>query len=165
MTEKYIEIGFVSLLNQIFESFQEEYKGQANFHITFAAQSESNCKDVLMGDLEAGADVFAFADDQLNTLVAAGALEPVENAGHIKEENLPGAVEAASVGEVLYAYPLDRRRTTAISSIMINSILMKKISKHLTVYYRLRKRMKKRSPWTGPPHGMYMPFLAILAWK
>ena len=106
MTEKYIEIGFVSLLNQIFESFQEEYKGQANFHITFAAQSESNCKDVLMGDLEAGADVFAFADDQLNTLVAAGALEPVENAGHIKEENLPGAVEAASVGEVLYAYPL-----------------------------------------------------------
>lgn len=95
-----------ALLNQIFESFQEEYKGQANFHITFAAQSESNCKDVLMGDLEAGADVFAFADDQLNTLVAAGALEPVENAGHIKEENLPGAVEAASVGEVLYAYPL-----------------------------------------------------------
>ncbi len=76
MTEKYIEIGFVSLLNQIFESFQEEYKGQANFHITFAAQSESNCKDVLMGDLEAGADVFAFADDQLNTLVAAGGKMP-----------------------------------------------------------------------------------------
>ena len=25
-----------ALLNRIFESFQEEYKGQANFHITFA---------------------------------------------------------------------------------------------------------------------------------
>ncbi len=95
-----------ALLRQIFERFQEEYKGQADFDITFAAQSESGCKDALMADLEAGADVFAFADDQLNALVAAGALEPVENAGHIKAENLPGAIEAASVGEVLYAYPL-----------------------------------------------------------
>lgn len=95
-----------ALLNRIFESFQEEYKGQANFHITFAPQSESNCKDYLMADLEAGADVFAFADDQLNTLVAAGALEPIENADRIKSENLPGAVEAASVGDTLYAYPL-----------------------------------------------------------
>ena len=95
-----------ALLQQIFESFQEEYKGQANFNITFAAQSESGCKDALLGDLEAGADVFAFADDQLNALVAAGALEPIENAGQLKSENLPGAIEAASVADVLYAYPL-----------------------------------------------------------
>ena len=95
-----------ALLTQIIESFQQEYKGQANFHISFSAQSEYGCKDALMGDLEAGADVFAFADDQLNTLVAAGALEPVENADRIKAENLPGAVAAASVGNTLYAYPL-----------------------------------------------------------
>lgn len=95
-----------ALLQQIFESFQEEYKEQANFNITFAPQSESGCKDALMADLEAGADVFAFADDQLNTLVAAGALEPIENADQIKSQNLSGAVEAACVGDVLYAYPL-----------------------------------------------------------
>ncbi len=95
-----------ALLIRIIEDFQQEYRGQADFHITFTPQSESNCKDVLMGDLEAGADVFAFADDQLNTLVAAGALEPIENAERIKAENLPGAVEAASVGSTLYAYPL-----------------------------------------------------------
>ncbi len=95
-----------ALLQQIFESFQEEYKEQANFNITFAPQSESGCKDALMADLEAGADVFAFADDQLNTLVAAGALEPIENADQIKSQNLSGAVEAAYVGDVLYAYPL-----------------------------------------------------------
>ncbi len=95
-----------ALLQQIFESFQDEYKEQANFNITFAAQSEAGCKDALMADLEAGADVFAFADDQLNTLVAAGALEPIENADQIKSQNLSGAVEAACVGDVLYAYPL-----------------------------------------------------------
>jgi len=95
-----------ALLQQITESFQEEYKGQANFDITIAAQSESGCKDVLLGDLEAGADVFAFADDQLNALVAAGALEPIKNADQLKSECLPGAIQAASVADVLYAYPL-----------------------------------------------------------
>ncbi len=95
-----------ALLQQIFESFMEEYKGQANFNISFAAQSEAGCKDALLADLEAGPDVFAFADDQLNVLVAAGALEPIENANQLKSENLPGAIEAASVADVLYAYPL-----------------------------------------------------------
>lgn len=62
--------------------------------------------DVLLGDLEKGADVFAFADDQLNSLVAAGALEPVEHAEDIKKANLPEAVLAASVNDTLYALPL-----------------------------------------------------------
>jgi arabinogalactan oligomer/maltooligosaccharide transport system substrate-binding protein len=95
-----------ALLNQIIESFQAEHQGQADFNITFEVQGESTCKDALMGDLEGGADVFAFADDQLNTLAAAGALEPIENADAIKSENMEGAVEAASIGGTLYAYPL-----------------------------------------------------------
>lgn len=94
------------LLNRIIESFRAKYQGQADFNITFEVQGESTCKDALMGDLEGGADVFAFADDQLNTLAAAGALEPVENADTIKMENLEGAVEAASIEGTLYAYPL-----------------------------------------------------------
>ena len=59
-----------------------------------------------MADLENGADVFAFADDQLNTLVAAGALEPIENADTVRNSNLPEAVLAASVNDTLYALPL-----------------------------------------------------------
>ena len=59
-----------------------------------------------MADLENGADVFAFADDQLNTLVASGALEPIENADSLRTSNLPEAVSAASVNDTLYAYPL-----------------------------------------------------------
>ena len=94
------------LLLQIFEGFQAHYQGQADFQITYMPQSESHCTDALMGDLENGADVFAFADDQLNTLVAAGALEPVENAQAIREANLPEAVLAASVDDTLYALPL-----------------------------------------------------------
>ena len=59
-----------------------------------------------MADLENGADVFAFADDQLNTLVAAGALEPIKNADILRSSNLPESVSAASVNDTLYAYPL-----------------------------------------------------------
>lgn len=94
------------LLHQIFEGFQEKYRGEAEFLITYEPQSESHCTDALMADLENGADVFAFADDQLNTLVASGALEPVENAEALRTSNLPEAVLAASVKDTLYAYPL-----------------------------------------------------------
>ena len=94
------------LLRRIIETFEEEYRGQADFQITYEPQSESSVTDVLMADLEAGADVFAFADDQLNTLVAAGALDPVENADAVRQENLPESVQAASVSGTLYALPL-----------------------------------------------------------
>ena len=59
-----------ALLQEIFASFQAHYAGQASFQITYQPQSESNCKDVLLGDLEGGADVFAFADDQVAALAA-----------------------------------------------------------------------------------------------
>ncbi len=94
------------LLGQIIDGFQAEYRGQADFRITYEPQSESKCCDALMADLEHGADVFAFADDQLNTLVAAGALEPVGNQEAVREANLPEAVLAASVNNTLYAFPL-----------------------------------------------------------
>ena len=78
-----------ALLQEIFASFQDHYAGQADFQITYQPQSESNCKDALLGSLEEGADVFAFADDDA-----------------IRSASLPAAVEAASVGDALYAYPL-----------------------------------------------------------
>ena len=50
--------------------------------------------------------MFAFADDQLAALAAAGALAPLEDTASISSANLPAAVEAASVDGTLYAYPL-----------------------------------------------------------
>ncbi len=94
------------LLRQIFNEFEEEYRGQADFVITYQPQSESHCTDALMADLENGADVFAFADDQLNVLVAAGALDPVEDATLVRDSNIPESVVAASVNDTIYALPL-----------------------------------------------------------
>lgn len=94
------------LLAQMVESFKQEYAGMADFDITIGIQSESTCKDFLLGDPEAGADVFSFVDDQLMSMVAAGVLEPVQDADRIKSENTEGAVAAASVNDTLYAYPM-----------------------------------------------------------
>ncbi len=43
-----------ALLEELFASFQKQYAGQAEFQITYQPQSESSCKDVLLGDLEGG---------------------------------------------------------------------------------------------------------------
>lgn len=94
------------LLQELIASFQARYADEADFKITCQPQSESNCKDALLGDLEMGADVFTFADDQVAALAAAGALDPISDAASVREANLSAAVEAASVGGTLYAYPL-----------------------------------------------------------
>ncbi len=95
-----------ALLEEIFASFQAHYAGQADFQISYQPQSESNCKDALLGDLEGGADVFTFADDQVAALAAAGGLDPIADAAAVRGGCLPAAAEAASVGDTMYAYPL-----------------------------------------------------------
>ncbi len=95
-----------ALMEEIIASFQRRYAGETNFQITYQTQSESSCKDALLGDLEGGADVFAFADDQVAALAAAGGLDPIENPGEVQGASLSAAVEAASVDGTLYACPL-----------------------------------------------------------
>ncbi len=94
------------LMEQVLLQFQQQYQDQADFQITYQEQGESGCKDALLAGPQEGADVFAFADDQLQALAAAGVLEPLEDAEVIRTEHLPKAVEAASVADTVYAYPL-----------------------------------------------------------
>jgi arabinogalactan oligomer/maltooligosaccharide transport system substrate-binding protein len=78
------------------------------FDIQLGAESEASAKDDILKDVEAAADVFAFADDQINELVSAGALQPV-NATYtydVTGANSAGSVEAASLNGTLYAYPM-----------------------------------------------------------
>lgn len=94
------------VLTKMIESFKQEYAGEAEFEITLVQNSDGETKNVLLNDIYGGADVFPIADDQLSSLVAAGALEPVPNAAEIKEANLEDAVAAATINDVLYAYPM-----------------------------------------------------------
>lgn len=94
-----------TLLQTMVDSFKEANSEQT-FDITIGVQSESTAKDTVLTDVEAAADVYAFADDQLNELVQAGALQPVQDADTISSENTAGSVEAATIDGTLYAYPI-----------------------------------------------------------
>lgn len=93
-------------LNQMIESFKQEYAGQAEFEITLEANSDAETKNNVLADVHNAADVFPLADDQVSGLVAAGALYPVPNADEVKAANFEDAVSSATVQDVLYAYPM-----------------------------------------------------------
>ena len=95
-----------TMLREMADAFIEENKDKGNITINIGACSEADTKDNVLTDPTA-ADVFAFADDQLNELVAADALQEVTlNADDVKSRNLGGSVEAASLNGKLYAYPM-----------------------------------------------------------
>lgn len=107
-----------TLLAELVENFKAAYPDQT-FDIQIGVESESTAKDTVLTDVEAAADVFAFANDQLNDLVAAGALLDLSGdvsavlpayAGKtlddVKAANGEGSVAAASKDGKLYAFPM-----------------------------------------------------------
>ena len=97
---------YVDATAKMIESFKARYP-EETFNITIGIESESTCKDTILTDPEAAADVFTFADDQLLDLVNAGAIQEVlVNADGVKSANGEGAVAAATVNGKLYAYPM-----------------------------------------------------------
>lgn len=99
-----------AMLQTMIDAFIEENADKANWNITLGVESESTAKDTILTDVEAAADVFAFADDQINELVAAGALQEITmNADAVIAAcggAESGSVEAASKDGKLYAYPM-----------------------------------------------------------
>ena len=89
------------------EKFKAMYP-DISFEITLGAKSESKAKDDILVDVEAAPDVFAFADDQINELVAAGALQEVVTTYtyNVVQESVGGSIDAATIDGKLYAYPM-----------------------------------------------------------
>ena len=98
-------VEFTKAQVEVFKAQNPEY---ANMTVLVQPVGEGDAAGNMITDVEAGADIFGFAQDQLARLVAAGALEEVEpgNAEIIKAENDPGSVGAVTLGGTMYAYPL-----------------------------------------------------------
>jgi arabinogalactan oligomer/maltooligosaccharide transport system substrate-binding protein len=98
----------VDFTNEQIKAFQDAHPEFSGYTYTVEAVGEGDAAGNMITDVEAGADIFAFAQDQIARLVTAGALEVVEdaNAEAIKAQNDAGAVGAATVGGTLYAYPI-----------------------------------------------------------
>lgn len=75
--------------------------------ITLGVVGEPDARQKYLEDPEAAADVFAFANDQITDLVNAGALYKVtRNTEKFSEVYAEGTIEAATVNDQLYAYPM-----------------------------------------------------------
>ena len=107
-----------TMLQGMIDSFKEHYADYANFDIQLGTESESTAKDTVLADIEAAADVYSFASDQLFDLVNAGALQSVDemdaaletyagkSVADVKSANASGSVEAATKDGTLYAFPM-----------------------------------------------------------
>ena len=96
------------MVNDMLTAFAAQYP-EVTFNFSVGVESESTAKDTILTDVEAAADVFSFAGDQIKDLVNAGALQEVLlNTDAVVEAaggEDAGAVQAATVGGTLYAYP------------------------------------------------------------
>ena len=98
---------YQNAMKEIVDSFKQKYS-DVDFNITIGSESEANCKDDVLKDVQEAADIFIFPDDQLKGLVEAGALQSVDATYTYdpKETNSEMTVDAASMNGKLYAYPL-----------------------------------------------------------
>ncbi len=93
-------------LEQMIAGFKEQYVGQAEFDIRLVGSLDAETRNYVLGDVHNAGDVFFLPDDQLASMAAGGALAKIPNAEEVKQANVEGAVEAASIGGTLYAYPM-----------------------------------------------------------
>ncbi|MBE5809750.1 MAG: extracellular solute-binding protein [Clostridiales bacterium] len=90
------------------EAFKAAHPEYAKMTVIVDPVGEGDAASNMLTDVEAGADIFGFAQDQLARLVAAGALE-LMNPDYIetvKAANDAGSVAAVTMGDELYAYPM-----------------------------------------------------------
>ena len=90
------------------KAFQDAHPEYADMTVTVDPVGEDDAAHKVITDVQAAADIFGFAQDQLARMVAAGGVEIVEenNAEVIRAENDAGAVAAVTLGGEMYAYPM-----------------------------------------------------------
>ena len=93
-------------MEQVIRDFRAAHP-ERQLDIRIGVQNEGDVAKVVLADVQSAADVFTFADDQINSLLNAGALMPIqEGAEDIRNANTPESVAAATGPDgQLYAYP------------------------------------------------------------
>ncbi len=131
------------------ESFKAVHTDEATFDIVVEAEHENSCKSRILENVNEAADVFAFADDQLRELAAAGVVENIESAKEIKAANGAGAVEAATINDKIYAYPMtaDNGYFMFYNKAYLSEEDVKSMDKILAVASNLNKKVTM--DWTG----------------
>ena len=97
-----------SLTEEQIAKFNETNTMGIVINATVEAVGEGDAATAMTTDIEAGADLFCFAQDQTARLIQAGALQPLGNTATelVKNSHDKASVTAVTSGESLYGYPL-----------------------------------------------------------
>jgi len=103
----------VDLTTKQIEDFNKSNTDGIVIKATVQNVGESDAATQMITDVEAGGDLFCFAQDQFARLVQAGALAKLGTAAgeFVKTKNDEGAVKACTIAGDIYAYPLTADNT------------------------------------------------------
>ncbi len=103
----------VDLTKKQIEDFNSSNEYGIKFNATVEPVGEGDAATKMITDVEAGGDIFFFAQDQFNRLVQAGALGALgkKAAEFVQTSNVEAAVTAATTGDTFYAYPVTADNT------------------------------------------------------
>ena len=98
----------VELTEKQIKAYNDNNEDGIVIKATIEAVGEGDAATSMTTDIEAGADLYCFAQDQAARLIQSGALAKlgVAAAEKVAEENASSVVSAAKSGDDLYAYPL-----------------------------------------------------------
>ena len=107
----WVDDKIVDLTRTQIQTFVSESMGKYSINATVEPQSEGTAASSMLQDVQSGADLFIFAQDQLSRLKVAGAVAKLSDdyAEFVKENNTEDSVKAASIdgqGQNLYAFPV-----------------------------------------------------------
>ena len=98
----------VELTKAQIAKFNETNTDGIVINATVEAVGEGDAATAMTTDVEAGADIFCFAQDQTARLIQAGALDKLGNKATelVKTNNDSASINAVTSGDALYGYPL-----------------------------------------------------------
>lgn len=98
--------GVADLTQTQIQRFATEKEVTINAEIN--TQKESDASSAVLKDIDAAADIYCFAQDQMSNLLLGNALARLGNSAKatVTELNDAGAVDAVTSGDYMYAYPM-----------------------------------------------------------
>jgi len=104
----WVDDKIVSLTQTQIQEFVSLNSGKYTINATVEPQSEGTAASSMLQDVQSGADIFVFAQDQLARLKVAGAVSKLTGnyESFVKNNNSEDSVKAASLKDSIYAYPI-----------------------------------------------------------
>ena len=151
----WVDDKIVSLTQTQIQEFVSASGGKYTINATVEPQSEGTAASSMLQDVQSGADIFVFAQDQLARLKVAGAVSKLTGnyETFVRTNNSEDSVKAASLTNGIYAYPI-----TSDNGYFLyydKSYISDEDAKNMTTILERCRAAKKVLNFEGRSNGFY----------